>query len=549
MAAIITSKMRFNISNKFRECIEQDLADEKYYIFIGKPEAWGPNLPNDDLFPDTPVDSLQAEYRIWDGIMGMKKVLPNQTSFVTPRYNWDTTGDTIYVQYIDNDALLFNHPTDQEINDANVAGNYTPGSFYVINSIFQVFKCLSNNNDSKSTEEPVAIETNPLPIIETADGYQWKYMFTIGTADALKFLTDHWMPVKVLDANDGSAQWTVQQGATNGIINTINIVSQGIGYSNVISTEETVQNATTNTITLHAGASSTLDFYTNNTVWIESGPGVGESKVITTYDGVTKIATLDSSWNVLPIGGSSTFKVLPTVSITGNGTGARAKAIVDEITPNEILNVIVVDGGSDYTYIDASIIGANGTGAEIVAVLPSQGGHGSDPVRELGGYFVMINTRLEFNEGDGDFPISNDYRQIGLIKNPFDYNTTDISTALTRIASQRVLVDIPSGTFNTDELISSNGTTGFLVEILDYDINPAQKILVFTQNSTTGYDDFSLEIGNAITGDSTGTTAQILQILDPEVEKYTGDVLYYENRRPVLRAPDQLEDIKIIIQF
>jgi hypothetical protein len=31
--------------------------------------------------------------------------------------------------------------------------------------------------------------------------------------------------------------------------------------------------------------------------------------------------------------------------------------------------------------------------------------------------------------------------------------------------------------------------------------------------------------------------------------KYRGDILYVENRSPVSRASDQVEDIKLIVQF
>ena len=35
----------------------------------------------------------------------------------------------------------------------------------------------------------------------------------------------------------------------------------------------------------------------------------------------------------------------------------------------------------------------------------------------------------------------------------------------------------------------------------------------------------------------------------PEVEKYTGQILYIENRGAVTRASDQIEDIKLIVEM
>jgi hypothetical protein len=34
-----------------------------------------------------------------------------------------------------------------------------------------------------------------------------------------------------------------------------------------------------------------------------------------------------------------------------------------------------------------------------------------------------------------------------------------------------------------------------------------------------------------------------------EIEKNSGQVIYIDNRRPISRANDQIEDIKIVIEF
>ena len=44
----------------------------------------------------------------------------------------------------------------------------------------------------------------------------------------------------------------------------------------------------------------------------------------------------------------------------------------------------------------------------------------------------------------------------------------------------------------------------------------------------------------------------LLPLLDsalPIMKKFSGDVLYVENRSPVTRADDQIEDVKLIIEF
>ena len=38
-------------------------------------------------------------------------------------------------------------------------------------------------------------------------------------------------------------------------------------------------------------------------------------------------------------------------------------------------------------------------------------------------------------------------------------------------------------------------------------------------------------------------------LANPEIENNSGDVIYLENRRLITRAPDQIEDIKLVIEF
>ena len=38
-------------------------------------------------------------------------------------------------------------------------------------------------------------------------------------------------------------------------------------------------------------------------------------------------------------------------------------------------------------------------------------------------------------------------------------------------------------------------------------------------------------------------------LADPEVKKYSGDLIYVDNRSPITRSANQREDIKIVLQF
>ncbi len=61
--------------------------------------------------------------------------------------------------------------------------------------------------------------------------------------------------------------------------------------------------------------------------------------------------------------------------------------------------------------------------AKIFACIPPVGGHGFDPVSEFGGFNVMINARFEGTEAD-EFTVGNEFRKIGILKNPLAYANT-----------------------------------------------------------------------------------------------------------------------------
>jgi hypothetical protein len=63
-------------------------------------------------------------------------------------------------------------------------------------------------------------------------------------------------------------------------------------------------------IKLDASASATLDFYKHTYVYLTGGTGVGQYRLITGYNGSTKVATVTPAWATIP-DGTSTFAVLP----------------------------------------------------------------------------------------------------------------------------------------------------------------------------------------------------------------------------------------------
>lgn len=71
------------------------------------------------------------------------------------------------------------------------------------------------------------------------------------------------------------------------------------------------------TITLNALASSLDDAYDGQIIFIRSGVGADQARKVISYDGTTKIATLDSAWGTQP-DNTSAYVMLPTGSFIGN---------------------------------------------------------------------------------------------------------------------------------------------------------------------------------------------------------------------------------------
>ena len=235
--------------------------------------------------------------------------------------------------------------------------------------------------------------------------------------------------------------------------------------------------------------------------------------------------------------GGTGYTSAPTVTITGDGTSATATATV---AGGAVTAITVTDNGSGYENAVVTLSGGGGSNATARPIMSPKGGHGSDPVNELGAFFVMTNVSLDGAEGSGDFPIDNDYRQIGLIRNPFNHGTTTISTGNTLNANKSLSLSSVSGTFAVDALIT--GATSGAQAYVD---SVSGTTLRYHQDASTGFTPFqgseSISAGSA--------SATVSSLGNPEIDKHSGQIMYLENRSAISRATAQIEDIKLVIEF
>jgi hypothetical protein len=96
---------------------------------------------------------------------------------------------------------------------------------------------------------------------------------------------------------------------------------------------DTAQAGAAGTITLAAGASAVDDFYNGQTVILITNTGVGQSRIITDYDGTTKVATVDTNWATAP-DGTTVYQLYNAYQNTTDATltaAAIADAVLEEV--------------------------------------------------------------------------------------------------------------------------------------------------------------------------------------------------------------------------
>ena len=499
MAAIITEKFRRHNATQFHESFSE-ASKNAYYLMIGKSTPFTASTSGGtDDSPSTPADDVSGEFYAWDQATALKNIASTDITFALPRRDW--ANSTTYDMY--------EHNISSSNTTTSGATNLYDSTFYFRTSDNRVYKVLDNNaGTAYSGSEPTSESTSPFEI----GGYTLKYMYTITASEQTKFLTVDFMPV--------STDSTVSAAATDGEIISL-IVTAGSGY-----TDGTYYAA------VYGDGSS-------------QGTSSGAIVRITVTSGAIASFGLTA--------GTDT-----TVHAAGSG-----------------YTYGTVNLGASYTFSDADLSSASsmgsGTGGAVQVVISPKDGHGSDAVDELGGHYVMLRATLTGAEND-DVLTGNDFRNITLVTDPTTYGTSTVATASTyRQVSATKLTSV-TGTFTADEKISQ-ASTGAIGKVVEWD--STLSILYYQQeryadygtNSTTGAF-VAFSGANAITGasssavgtpDSTADSAVTLAndntitftdgYANPELQPDSGNIIYQENRKPISRATDQTEDIKIIVEF
>jgi hypothetical protein len=252
---------------------------------------------------------------------------------------------------------------------------------------------------------------------------------------------------------------------------------------------------------------------------------------------------IDGAIHVIKItnGGSNYTANDVAVTITGDGLYANAFAVLNTAS-NTVQSIVVDNLGYGYTFANVAISSSYGSGATARAVISPLGGHGSDPLTELGGSYLIANIQIRDTEG-GILTTHNDYRQISLIEDPKVYGTTTVS--YTPSISQLTVLSL-NGTsveYVEDEWVyqgaslESSFFTGYVVEW-----DSGNNVIKLSNTNGTPTKDLLI-------GANTTAARFVAAITNPTLEPRSGNLLYTDNMTAVERADDQAEDYKIVLNF
>jgi hypothetical protein len=269
---VLTGALTINHYNDIIDSFIKNVADSSkaYYIFVGRAHPW-----DDDVNPPMAESSIfEYEQTTYDEIVYGKKIRYDDIAYLIPRINW--VNGTHYDRYDQKDNNLYSK------------------KFYVVTNENNVYKCIDNNFGAASTVKPIS--TTTVNTFKTADGYVWKYMYTVPSDLNYKFSSAKYIP--------SITNTEVKTNASPGTIDFIRVTNSGNNYVTHAHGFIDAFDANTPVIVQLANNSQRNNFsrlnnyYQGSSIYLKTGYGAGQIRKIRASDGNAKTVSVDEPFDV-----------------------------------------------------------------------------------------------------------------------------------------------------------------------------------------------------------------------------------------------------------
>ena len=280
--------------------------------------------------------------------------------------------------------------------------------------------------------------------------------------------------------------------------------------------------------------------YANLTVSGDGTSGIVSADLspgdINTLQANTELLTPDGRIMAYPVvsGGYGYGSDFP-VTITGDGAGAAATA---HVRNGAIYKIEVVNYGLGYRWCKVSFEQGSGTGAIARGIMAPYGGHGKDPITGMFANTLMFYSNVSKDTNQG-FNVNNDFRQLGIIKNPRQFGAYGNLASSLASACYVVTAFIDTTNFTQDMTVTLGDANG-----------PVFRIVALT---TTGALVQSLDNAVPVVGNvfinAAGNTFSASGVTPPSADKYSGHLLFIDNKIAFTPTADQNVTLRTVIHF
>ena len=547
MAEVLTSKLKSDTTRMFY----QDIQDNDFYVFVSSVTQ------GSDRVSET--NSQGSKNQFLENTVFGKKVLGTDTKFMIKYHPWQK--DQTYVQYDDQEDM-----TDKKFYAVVGPTNNDTGDY-------RIFKCLFNNNDSPSTAPP---NWNPFTegqIYRTADKYVWKFMYVITPSEFEAYNAVGFIPLAddlIINPDPNADANNVVYGSELSDIFVENPVDNA-GYPSV-SGFLMASPGNDGTLTVRANNINQIaNFYSGMSIYV-TNPDGGPSNlyVIDTYSfeignqfGKIKVSGSPLSDGVL---NGSTFTIVPTCVIKGDGTGAKA---LPNVINGNISSLLILEQGSGYTNVTASIVDPTfdfdpedpisiDVRAKLRPVLSPKGGHGWNMIDEMHCRHILLYGYIT-EANNNKIGATNTYSHLGIVKNPEFVSASANSANTPTVFDNRIeiitdqfafaTVDATLTQLNTDNEVIFTGKV--------HEVDDASNTVYLSSymgpyqngaNNDTSLD-YTLQLVNEQGQRITINSPQANNTVESDYVQRSGEVYFMEDFVPLARTRTSREEYKLVLEF